>query len=103
LIDEEVRELVSRAYARTKLLLEERRNDVTTVATLLLEREAIGHADMVRMLGVRPYGDDRNSYDEILADAGRTEVVDGHGDGVKENVQPTGSEVDGTSVSDHGK
>lgn len=68
-IDEEVREMVALAYERTKQLLEERRKDVDSVANLLLEREAIGAEDMVRLLGKRPFGDERNTFDEILEDA----------------------------------
>jgi AFG3 family protein len=72
-IDEEVREMVAAAYERTKKLLVERREDVTKVANLLLEREAIGHADMIRLLGERPSGSDRSTFDEILEDAGQSD------------------------------
>lgn len=68
-IDEEVRSMVARAYDRTKQILDDRRKDVESVATLLLEREAIGAEDMVRLLGKRPFGDERNTFDEILEDA----------------------------------
>lgn len=68
-IDEEVREMVSGAYQRTMQLLAERRQDVEKVAALLLEREAIGAEDMVRLLGKRPFGDERNTFDDILEDA----------------------------------
>lgn len=72
-IDEEVREMVAEAYVRTKALLEEKREEVSRVASLLLEREAIGRDDMVRMLGERPGGEDRSTFDEILADAGQAD------------------------------
>lgn len=72
-IDEEVRKMVSDAYDRTKELLMRKKTDVKCVATLLLEREAIGAEDMVRLLGKRPFGDERNSFDEILEDARRPE------------------------------
>lgn len=68
-IDEEVRQLVAEAYDRTKQLLLEKKGEVEKVATLLLEREAIGAEDMVRMLGKRPFGDERNTFDEILEDS----------------------------------
>ena len=68
-IDEEVRDIVSEAYERTKKLLLERKGDVQSVAELLLEREAIGADDMIRILGERPWGRDRNTFDEILEDA----------------------------------
>ncbi len=70
-MDEEVRDIVADAYVRTKTLLQEKKDAVTAVANLLLEREAIGREDMVRLLGERPFGVDRASYDEILEDAKR--------------------------------
>lgn len=68
-IDEEVREMVSEAYKRTKSLLKEKQKDVEAVANLLLEREAIGAEDMVSLLGQRPWGETRSSFDEILEDS----------------------------------
>lgn len=76
-IDEEVRKMVSDAYDRTKGLLIQKKLDVESVANLLLEREAIGADDMVRLLGVRPFGESRNSFDEILEDARRPSVSAG--------------------------
>lgn len=70
-IDEEVREIVATAYARTKSLLQEKRDGVEKVAQLLLEREAIGHEDMVRLLGKRPWSTERSTFDQILEDAGQ--------------------------------
>lgn len=75
-IDEEVRDMVSSAYDRTKQLLVDRKMDVESVAMLLLEREAIGAEDMVRLLGQRPWGSDRNSFDEILQDAGQERNIE---------------------------
>lgn len=70
-LDEEVRDMVSEAYQRTKDLLLEKKSDVEAVALLLLEREAIGAEDLIRLLGKRPWGDDRNTYDEIIEDSKR--------------------------------
>lgn len=79
-IDEEVREIVAEAYTRTKALLEEKRDEVTRVANLLLEREAIERADMIELLGHRPgHENERSSFDAILEDAGQ--VDDGGGAG----------------------
>lgn len=68
-IDEEVREMVADAYKRTKQLLLDKKGDVKSVANVLLEKEAIGAEDMVQLLGKRPFGDERNTFDEILEDA----------------------------------
>lgn len=72
MIDEEVREMVSSAYDRTKNLLLEKKRDVEAVAKLLLEREAIGAEDMVSLLGNRPgTAEELRTYDAILDDAKR--------------------------------
>lgn len=68
-IDEEVRDIVANAYQRTIQLLVEKKDDVTAVANLLLKKEAIGREDMVLLLGERPFGKDRGSFDEILEDS----------------------------------
>lgn len=89
-IDEEVREMVSEAYVRTKQLLLDRKEDVEKVALLLLEREAIGAEDMIRMLGKRPYGDDRNTFDEILEDAKKLNADDNDASNIGEaGVSPS--------------
>ncbi|CDF34632.1 Partial ftsH2 [Chondrus crispus] len=89
-IDEEVREMVSEAYIRTKQLLLDRKEDVEKVALLLLEREAIGAEDMIRMLGKRPYGADRSTYDEILEDAKKLDADDNDASNVGEaGVSPS--------------
>ncbi|KAI0561438.1 ATP-dependent zinc metalloprotease FTSH 2 [Gracilaria domingensis] len=68
-LDDEVRDMVTEAYQRTRSLLTEKKKDVESVALVLLEREAIGADDMIRLLGKRPWGDDRSSYDEIIEDS----------------------------------
>jgi len=70
-IDEEVRDIVSKAYQRTTDLLIEKKDAVVMVANLLLEKEAIGREDMVKLLGERAGGADRSSFDEILEDSSR--------------------------------
>jgi len=55
MIDEEVRRLISEAYARTIALLTEKKNEVETVAKELLEKEIIFKADIERLIGQRPY------------------------------------------------
>lgn len=72
-LDEEVRGMVSNAYSRTRNLLSEKKKDVEKVARLLLEREAIGAEDMIGLLGKRPWGDDRNTFDHIIEDAKKQE------------------------------
>ncbi|XP_049847886.1 ATP-dependent zinc metalloprotease FtsH-like [Schistocerca gregaria] len=55
LIDEEVRRLVSSAYERAVELLKSRRDKLDSLAQLLLKKEVISSADMVEILGERPF------------------------------------------------
>lgn len=75
MIDDEVRDMVSEAYVRTKDLLLENKDNVEVVAKLLLEKEAIGADDMIRLLGKRPWGEERNTFDEILEDAKKLDKI----------------------------
>jgi len=69
-IDTEVREMVKTAYERTKHLLQEKRNEVTEVAQLLLEQEVLSRDDMIRLLGERPSASaEKTTYDQILGSA----------------------------------
>lgn len=82
MIDEEVREMVTSAYSRTKSLLIEKKRDVEAVAKLLLEREAIGAEDMVQLLGTRPHATELRTYDAIVEDAKKSNSNEG-------SVQPS--------------
>jgi AFG3 family protein len=53
LMDEEVRKLIDTAYKRTFQLLSDKKEQVESVAKLLLEKEVIGRDDMIRLLGPR--------------------------------------------------
>uniref|UniRef100_A0A7S1TJN3 AAA+ ATPase domain-containing protein n=1 Tax=Erythrolobus australicus TaxID=1077150 RepID=A0A7S1TJN3_9RHOD len=72
-IDEEVRQLVKDAFDRTLDLLRKHRDDVESVAQLLLKNEKIDHHDMVRLLGKRPFGDETRSFDDIIDESARRE------------------------------
>ena len=56
-IDEEVRTIIEEVRARAYRLLESKRDKQEELAQLLLEQEVLGPADLVRVLGERPYGD----------------------------------------------
>ena len=56
LIDEEVRKLVSDAYAQTTALLQENKTSLNRVAELLLENEVIFKEDLENILGRRETG-----------------------------------------------
>jgi cell division protease FtsH len=54
-IDNEVRNLIEMAYNRTKDLLIKRKEELTTVAEELLEKEIIFQSDLERLIGKRPF------------------------------------------------
>lgn len=53
LIDSEVRQLVEKAYERTKAILEENRSELERVAQLLLQKEVVLSSDLEKILGER--------------------------------------------------
>ncbi|KAJ8537777.1 hypothetical protein K7X08_014317 [Anisodus acutangulus] len=55
IIDNEVREWVSKAYERTVQLIEEHKEHVAQIAELLLEKEVLHQEDLVQVLGERPF------------------------------------------------
>lgn len=74
MIDNEVRKLISDAYERTKKLLNERRNELETIAKELLEKEIIFQTDLERLIGKRPF-DSKTSYEEYMDKKTDTETV----------------------------
>ena len=54
MIDEEVRKLVSEAYQRTILLLQQNKKFLQSVAELLVKKEIIFKEDLENILGKRP-------------------------------------------------
>merc|ERR1712087_946852 len=62
-IDTEAMELVKNAYARTLDLLTEKKDLIAALAKALLEKENLGHEDLVAVLGDRPFkNDDYRNY-----------------------------------------
>ncbi|XP_059305572.1 ATP-dependent zinc metalloprotease FTSH 10, mitochondrial-like [Lycium ferocissimum] len=55
IIDNEVREWVSKAYERTVQLIEEHKEHVAQIAELLLEKEVLHQDDLIKVLGERPF------------------------------------------------
>jgi cell division protease FtsH len=55
MIDEEVRNLIEKAYVRTKALLTEKLDNVKVLAQELLKKEVLYQADLERLIGKRPY------------------------------------------------
>nr|XP_057944719.1 AFG3-like protein 1 isoform X2 [Doryrhamphus excisus] len=65
LIDQEVRQLIDSAFQRTLKLLTEKKAMVDKVAKHLLDREILEKADMVELLGPRPFLE-KWSYEELV-------------------------------------
>ncbi len=65
LIDEEVREIVAKAYERTLQLLTERKNEVEIIAKELLSREVLHKSDVEALIGKRPF-DEKKILEEAL-------------------------------------
>lgn len=74
MIDEEVREWVSKAYERTVELIEEHREQVAQIAELLLEKEVLHQEDLVKVLGERPFkSKEMTNYDRFKSGFEETE------------------------------
>uniref|UniRef100_A0A673ADB4 AFG3-like protein 1 n=1 Tax=Sphaeramia orbicularis TaxID=375764 RepID=A0A673ADB4_9TELE len=72
LIDQEVRSLIESAYQRTLRLITEKKQAVDMVAKLLLKKEILDKADMVELLGPRPF-QEKSSYEEFVEGLGELE------------------------------
>ncbi|XP_044843673.1 AFG3-like protein 1 isoform X4 [Mauremys mutica] len=69
LIDEEVRSLINSAYERTQELLTRCHNQVEKVGKRLLEKEVLEKADMVELLGPRPFAE-KSTYEAFVEGTG---------------------------------
>ncbi|TNN74947.1 AFG3-like protein 2 [Liparis tanakae] len=69
LIDQEVRLLIDSAFQRTLQLVTNKKEMVEKVAKRLLEKEFLDKADMVELLGTRPF-QEKSSYEEFVEGLG---------------------------------
>ncbi|KAK3570964.1 hypothetical protein QTP86_031233 [Hemibagrus guttatus] len=69
LIDQEVRSLISKAFERTHQLITEKRELVEKVGKRLLQNEVLDKADMVELLGPRPFVE-KCTYEEFVEETG---------------------------------
>lgn len=71
-IDEEVKELIDRAYNKTMELLKSQKENIDKVAVRLLEREILNRDDMIELLGPRPFLE-KSTYEEFVEGTGSFE------------------------------
>jgi AFG3 family protein len=67
-MDEEAKRMIDTAYARTLVLMSEKRNEVAAIAELLLSKETITHDDIVDTIGHRPFTPD-DQYSQYISNA----------------------------------
>lgn len=63
-----MRATVNRAMQHTRELLRDKMSEIEAVAQRLLEREVLTRADMIKLLGVRPFKE-AHSYEEMVEGA----------------------------------
>jgi hypothetical protein len=55
MVDEEIREMINKAYDYTYKLLEKHREGLEVVAKRLIDKEVLHEADLIELLGKRPW------------------------------------------------
>ena len=75
MIDEEVRELVDKAYLRTVALVREKKAVVENLARALLDKEVLQRHDLVKVLGERPFKYEGQQNIDILNQGFRDEKL----------------------------
>ncbi|KAI4571876.1 hypothetical protein MJG53_013982 [Ovis ammon polii x Ovis aries] len=98
LIDEEVRRLIGSAHARTLDLLTRCHEQVDKVGRRLLEKEVLERADMVELLGPRPFTE-KITYEELVGGHGRPGGGHGPSQGCSRSSAPIYVDVQ-TSVKE---
>uniref|UniRef100_A0A8C4H7L8 AAA+ ATPase domain-containing protein n=1 Tax=Dicentrarchus labrax TaxID=13489 RepID=A0A8C4H7L8_DICLA len=91
LIDQEVRLLIDAAFQRTLELVNDKKELVEKVAKRLLEKEILDKADMVELLGTRPFHE-KSSYDDFVDGLGEFEEDTSLPEGLKDWNKNKGDE-----------
>ena len=75
MIDEEVRDLVEKAYVRTVALVREKKSVVESLAKALLDKEVLQRHDLVKVMGERPFKYEGQQNIDILNQGFRDEKL----------------------------
>jgi len=80
MIDEEVRQLIDKAYIYTQKLLTEKANQLHLLAEALLEKEVLFQSDVETLIGKRPYEEKRaldvSDHDVLNNDVPEIKIAD---------------------------
>lgn len=90
-IDEEVSKIVDTAYTRAVKIIQDNKDKVAALATLLLEKEVIFREDVEKIFGKRPF-DDGHHIDQDSRDIEFT-LRKGKSEGTKDKQEQSTSEV----------
>ena len=73
-IDHEVRRIVDEAYKQCRELLVEKKKEIGLVAEELLSKEVLGREDLIRILGKRPFEENKefSKYFDRPSEAGKS-------------------------------
>ncbi len=95
IIDQEISNIVEKAYTRAKKVLTDNREGLEKLAKKLLEKEVIYSDDLVDIFGSRPWGNEPMSIKKHLAEGRRKKK------GTKKNAPeiPLSLETDGDGIS----
>lgn len=89
-IDSEVRRIVDEAHKQCKDLLTEKKKEIGLVAEELLQKEMLGRDDLIRILGPRPFEDNKD-FTKYFGSRGDRE---GPGPGTPSPMEPSGLDRD---------
>jgi AFG3 family protein len=65
MIDEEVRQIIQKAYERTKALLSDKRKELENLSQELLRKEILFQYDLENLIGKRPF-DHKTNYENYM-------------------------------------
>ncbi len=82
LIDDEVRKLLQEQYERAQRMLQEKRNELELLAQELLENEVLLKSDVERLIGKRPFSEEKEKLEK--SENGVSADFNGNGEHVEE-------------------